>query len=75
MTHNNPTIRTETVEESNRYEAIVTVSYQPEGGTTVTATRSVWSETEPDSDTHDVLEKEARRAIRRTVGLKELPDE
>jgi len=68
-------IRTHTVEDLDGYTARVAVEYYTERGTKVTATRSERSETEPESDMHDVLEDEARRAIRRTVGLKELPDE
>ena len=75
MIHNNPEIWTDTVEDLHGYTARVKVEYRTECDTTVTATRSERSETEPESDMHDVLENEARRAIRRTVGLKELPDE
>ena len=75
MRHNNPRVWTETVEDLHGYIARVKVEYWTESDTTVTATRSERSETEPESDMHDVLENEARRAIRRTVGLKELPDE
>jgi len=75
MRHNNPRVWTETVETLHGYTARVKVEYWTENTTTVTATRSERSETEPESDMHDVLENEARAAIRRTVGLKELPDE
>ncbi len=75
MTHNNPRVWAETVEDLDGYVARVEVEFWTETDTKVTATRSERSETEPESDMHDVLENEARRAIRRTVGLEELPDE
>jgi len=75
MIQNNPEIRTSTRETLDGYTARVKVVYQTERETIVTATRLERSETEPESDVHDALENEARRAIRRTVGLKELPDE
>jgi hypothetical protein len=75
MIQNNPEIQSKTVKALGGYTARVTVEYVTESGTTVTATRSERSDTEPESDMHDALEKEARRAICRTVGLKELPDE
>jgi len=75
MIHNNPEIWTDTVEDLHGYTARVKVEYRTESDTTVTATRSERSEIKPESDMHDVLEDEARAAIRRTVGLTELPDE
>jgi hypothetical protein len=75
MTHNNPRVWAETVEDFDGYIARVEVEFWTETDTKVTATRSERSVTEPESDTHDALEKDARRAIRRTVGLREFPDE
>jgi len=75
MIHTNPEIWTDTVEDLHGYTARVKVEYRTESDTTVTATRTERSDTEPESDMHDMLENEARRAIRRTVGLEELPDE
>jgi len=73
--HHNPDTLTETIEDLHGYTARVKVKYRTECDTVVIATRSERSVTEPESDMHDALESEARRAIRRTVGLKELPDE
>jgi hypothetical protein len=75
MIHTNPEIWTDTVEDLHGYTARVKVEYHTERDTVVTATRTERSDTEPESDMHDVLENEARAAIRRTVGLEELPDE
>jgi hypothetical protein len=75
MIHNNPDTLTETIEDLHGYTARVKVKYRTERDTIVIATRSERSMEKPESDVHDALENEARRAIRRTVGLKELPDE
>jgi len=75
MIQNNPEIWINTIQDLHGYTARVKVEYVTKIGTTVTATRTRLSDTEPGSDMYDTLENKARGDIRDTVGLEELPDE